>query len=155
MNRAERSINHVLVRLFNEILDIEERALAVGEFSDASVREMHVLEATGNAEEENSMSAIAARLGITMGSLTVAVATLERKGYLKRERAMEDKRIVRVWLTPRGAAANEHHARFHREMVAEVQTALSPPQMEVLLETLDRITAFFDQYVEREKQNWR
>ncbi len=153
MNRAEKSINHMLVRLFNDILDIEERALAIGDFADASVREMHVLEAAGASDEENSMSAIAARLGITVGSLTVAVTTLERKGYLLRERAMEDKRIVRVRLTPRGEAANAHHARFHEEMVAAVQKALSPEQTEVLVETLDHITVFFERYMEREKEN--
>ena len=153
MNRAEKSINHMLVRLFNDILDIEERALTTGEFSDASVREMHVLEATGASGEENSMSAIAARLGITVGSLTVAVTTLERKGYLTRVRAVEDKRIVRVSLTPKGEAANEHHARFHEEMVTAVREALSPPQMEVLVEALDHITMFFERYLERENQN--
>lgn len=146
MNRAEKSINHVLVRLFNDILVIEERALAKGEFSDASVREMHVLEAASAEREENSMSAIAARLGITVGSLTVAVTTLERKGYLMRERATDDKRVVRVHLTERGKQANAHHAAFHAGMVAEVQNALSAQQLEVLVDALDHITAFFESH---------
>jgi DNA-binding MarR family transcriptional regulator len=147
MNRAEKSINHVLVRLFNDILGIEERALTGGEFSDASVREMHVLEATAAAGEENSMSAIAARLGITVGSLTVAVTTLERKGYLRRERAFEDKRVVRVFLTNRGKAANDHHARFHQQMVEAVQGSLPQEELDILSKALDHVTAFFEQYL--------
>ncbi len=150
MNRAEKSINHMLVRLFNDILAIEERALAIGDFSDASVREMHVLEAAGAEHEENSMSAIAARLGITVGSLTVAVTTLERKGYLLRERATDDKRVVRVWLTERGKRANEHHAQFHTQMVNEVQKQLSEEQLDVLVDALDHITGFFEHYIEDE-----
>lgn len=150
MQSAEKSINHMLVRLFNDILNIEERALATGEFVDASVREMHVLEAVGDMAGENNMSAVAARLGITVGSLTVAVTTLERKGYLLRERATDDKRVVHVRLTERGVRANRHHERFHEEMVAEVQQVLTPAQLAVLKQSLDQITVFFENYVGRE-----
>ncbi|MCL2810861.1 MAG: MarR family transcriptional regulator [Clostridia bacterium] len=146
MNRAHRSINHLLVRLFNDILAIEERALSSGEFSDASVREMHVLEAADAEPGGNSMSAIATRLGITVGSLTVAAATLERKGYLRRERATNDKRVVRVLLTERGRQANQRHAAFHREMVSQVQKALNDEQLEVLAGALERIIVFFEGY---------
>jgi len=146
MNRAHKSINHLLVRLFNDILAIEERALSTGEFADCSVREMHVLEAAVAQPEGNSMSAIATRLGITVGSLTVAVATLERKGYLRRERATDDKRVVRVLLTERGRQANERHAAFHIEMVDQVQKALNADQLEVLAGALEHIIAFFEGY---------
>ena len=146
MNRAHKSINHVLVRLFNDILDIEERALSAGEFSDASVREMHVLEAASAELEGNSMSAIATRLGITVGSLTVAVTTLERKGYLRRERSTDDRRVVRVLLTERGRQANERHAAFHAAMVDQIQRSLSGGQLEVLAEALERIIEFFEQH---------
>ncbi|MCL2544455.1 MAG: MarR family transcriptional regulator [Clostridia bacterium] len=153
MNRAHKSINHLLVRLFNDILAIEERALSAGAFSDASVREMHVLEAAGAEREGNSMSAIATRLGITVGSLTVAVTTLERKGYLRRERSTDDKRVVRVLLTERGRQANERHAAFHAEMVEQVQEELTGEQLEVLAGALERIIAFFEHYdVERPSQ---
>ena len=149
MHNASSQINHVLVRLFNDILDIEERALAVGDFFDASVREMHVLEAVGATGGENSMSAVAARLGITVGSLTVAVTTLERKGYLIRERATDDKRVVRVSLTQRGVSANAHHARFHKEMVASIQDQLNEEQLTVLTVALEHMTHFFEGYLER------
>ncbi len=149
MTNPEQSLNHVLVRLFNDILDIEEQALGVGAFTDASVREMHVLEAVGDAVDDNSMSAVAGRLGITVGSLTVAVTTLERKGYLLRERATDDKRVVRVRLTQRGEEANAHHAEFHAHMVSAVQENLTDHQLEVLHEALSSLTSFFEGYMER------
>ena len=149
MEHAEKCINHVLVRLFNDILNIEERALTTGEFSGVSVREMHVLEAVGASAQENNMSAIAARLGITVGSLTVAVTTLERKGYLFRERSTEDKRVVRVKLTELGLAANAHHARFHDEMVHAVRASIKSEHLPVLIDALDHITDFFEQYPPR------
>ncbi len=41
------SLNSVLVDLFNDILNIEERALITEEFKDISVTDMHIIEAIG------------------------------------------------------------------------------------------------------------
>ena len=42
MNHYE-AINDVLVHLFNEILDLEERALITPEYKDISVNDMHIM----------------------------------------------------------------------------------------------------------------
>ena len=44
------SLNSVLVDLFNDILNIEERALITEEFKDISVTDMHIIEAVGIEE---------------------------------------------------------------------------------------------------------
>lgn len=44
MNHYE-AINDVLVHLFNEILDLEERALITPEYKDISVNDMHIIDA--------------------------------------------------------------------------------------------------------------
>ena len=51
------TINDVLVYLFNEIWELEERAIITEEFKDITNNDMHVLEAVGL--EGNHMSAIA------------------------------------------------------------------------------------------------
>ena len=51
------SLNSVLVDLFNDILNIEERALITEEFKDISVTDMHIIEAVG-IEEPRTMSHI-------------------------------------------------------------------------------------------------
>lgn len=40
-----KTVNEVLVTLFREIMDIEERALITSEYKDVSVKDMHVMEA--------------------------------------------------------------------------------------------------------------
>ena len=62
MKETHEMLNDMLVVLFNEILDIEEEALSVGEFSDISVNDMHILEAIGFEDMQN-MSSIAKNLG--------------------------------------------------------------------------------------------
>ena len=44
MNSYE-TVNNILVRLFKDILDIEERALITSEYKDISVNDMHIMEA--------------------------------------------------------------------------------------------------------------
>ena len=75
-------INTFLVNAFNTILQLEDRALSSShEFSNLSVSEFHVIEAVIACGDSSSMSAISKRLGITVGSLTVAVKTLANKGF--------------------------------------------------------------------------
>ena len=80
MNSVE-TVNDVLVNLFNEIMDIEERALITPEYKDISVNDMHVIEAVG-IRNPRSMSAIAKDLSVTVGTLTIAVNHLVKKGYI-------------------------------------------------------------------------
>ena len=64
MNHYE-AINDVLVNLFNEILDLEERALITGEYKNISVNDMHIINAVGIREQKN-MSTVARELNVTV-----------------------------------------------------------------------------------------
>lgn len=152
MQEQRAQLHRILVRLFNDILRIEEKALAVGEFEDLSVREMHVIEAVAISGDANSMSSIAAHLGITVGSLTVAVSTLVRKGYLKRASAPFDRRVVQVLLTEKGERANLHHTHFHDSMIDEILEGLDPEQMDGVMELTTRLERFFQKYAEMEDE---
>ena len=61
-------INDVLVHLFNEIMELEEQAIITEEYKDITNNDMHIIEAVGLGG--NKMSDIAAKLNITVGSLT-------------------------------------------------------------------------------------
>lgn len=94
MNHYE-AINDVLVNLFNEILDLEERALITGEYKNISVNDMHIINAVGIREQKN-MSTVARELNVTVGTLTIAVNNLVKKGYIQRMRSQEDRRVVLI-----------------------------------------------------------
>ena len=113
------SLNSVLVDLFNDILNIEERALITEEFKDISVTDMHIIEAVG-IEEPRTMSTISKSLGVTMGTLTVGINGLVKKGYVTRKRGEKDRRIVYASLTDKGIAAYRHHENFHKDMIENI-----------------------------------
>lgn len=137
-------LNSILVNLFNDIMGIEEKALIVGEFSDISVTDMHIIEAVGIGEPR-TMSQISKLLDITMGTLTIGINGLVKKGYVERRRGEKDKRVVYATLTDKGHRAYAHHMHFHRNMVEAVMRDLSDDEAEILVRTLKKLDGFFEE----------
>lgn len=145
MKRNKQQINKFLVGVFNEILKTEEVFVAKT-FANLSVKEVHVIEAVCNVEEsgeDNRSTAIAEKLKVTAGTLTTAVAQLERKGYLLRTRDEKDKRIVHIVSTEKGRDAQKCHAHFHEKMVDELVSNLTDEETEVMVKALNSIATFF------------
>ena len=111
-----KSINKILVSLFNNVLKIEEDCVCSGEYSDLSISEMHVIESIG-LNRERTMSDTAKDLNITSGTLTIAINNLVKKGYVYRTRSEDDRRIVYIKLSPRGIQAYKFHEAFHDDFV--------------------------------------
>lgn len=137
-------LNSILVRLFNDILNIEEKALITDEFKDISVTDMHIIEAIG-VGEPRTMSMISKTLGVTMGTLTTGINGLVKKGYVVRNRSEKDRRIVYASLTKKGLAAFKHHMQFHKQMIDSVMQDLSEEEAAILTKTFIRLEDFFDQ----------
>ena len=144
MEKAYDTFNDVLVNLFNEIMDIEARAIITPEFKDITNNDMHVIEAVGIGDPRN-MSAVAKLLSITVGTLTIAVNNLVKKGYIERVRSKED-RVVLVSLTEKGKKAYQHHKRFHEEMVQSLLKGLSDQEISTLVTALTNLREFFRNY---------
>lgn len=139
------TINEVLVKLFNEIMDIEEKAIITEEFKDISNNDMHVIEAIGKGEGK-SMSAVAKLLSVTVGTLTIAINNLVKKGYVNRMRSEEDRRVVLISLSKKGERAYDHHEKFHDEMVQATLKGMNEEQVEVLVQALQNLSGFFRGY---------
>lgn len=141
-------LNSILVKLFNDILNIEEKALITDEFKDISVTDMHIIEAVG-VEEPRTMSTISKALGVTMGTLTTGINGLVKKGYVVRNRSDLDRRIVFASLTEKGVAAYNHHMNFHKDMVNSIMHDLSEDEALALNKTFNRLEAFFGQWLDK------
>ena len=136
------TLNEVLVNLFRDIMDIEQKAIITEEYKDLTNNDMHVIEAIGTEEPKN-MSTIARLLSVTVGTLTIAMNSLVKKGYVIRQRGTVDRREVYISLSERGRKAYEHHARFHKAMIDSVSSELSQDEMEMLVKTLTKLNLWF------------
>lgn len=145
MNIYEQQLNDFFVDIFNDILRLEEESLAKGNFKNLSVNEIHVIEAVCDSESDgtNTMKLLSNKLMITASSLTIAVKTLEQKGYLIREKDKDDKRKVIVISTDLGNEAYEHHKLFHKDLIASVSKTLNEAEMAALTLALGTLHRFF------------
>lgn len=145
MEHTAQLLNSFLVSNFNRILRWEERVLSSAFEGILTVSEYHVIEAVIQAAalQENTMGEVAARLGVTVGTLTTAVKTLERKGFLMRQRGQADKRVVWLASTPIAQEANRFHEQFHHRMVGGIMDVLDRQQLASLTAALAVLDDWF------------
>ena len=141
------TLNIILVNLFRDVMDLEQRAIITSEYHDITNNDMHVIEAVGLGEPKN-MSAIAKVLSVTMGTLTIAMNSLVKKGYVKRTRGKEDRRVVYISLSEKGKGAYQHHEKFHRHMIDEILKDLTEEETEALMKSLTKLDQWFRRFQE-------
>lgn len=139
----KRTLNEMLVNLFNHVMDMEGDAVITEEFKDISNNDMHIIEAIG-IEAPRNMSVIAQRLHVTVSTLTINMNGLEKKGYIQRQRGERDKRVVYVTLTDKGRKAFYHHRDFHKKMIKALVKDLNEQEMEILYRCLENLNTFFE-----------
>lgn len=142
----QESINEFLVGLFQDIMDIEEKAVVTSEFKDISNNDMHIIEKIGVNNEAKNMSMIAKALSVTTGTLTIAINSLVKKGYVERTRSESDRRVVLISLSEKGKRAYEHHRIFHENMIKATLEKLTEEEKQVLAKGLCNLKHYFEEY---------
>jgi len=133
-----------MVNIFDNILKTEEAAIGKSRFKDLTVTEIHVVEAIG-INTKKSMTEIATSLKITVGTLTTSINRLVKKGYVDRRRQESDKRVVRVFLTPKGKSAYMEHENFHSKMVERMVEDLNLDNQLLLIQSLRQIKRYMEE----------
>jgi DNA-binding MarR family transcriptional regulator len=95
---SEESIGFLLKRVGNQLTSMLDRALAEYEMTHAQLGIFLKLH-HGHA---NTAADLARELMADTGAMTRMLDRLEDKGFVKRTRSSEDRRVVQVVLTPKG-----------------------------------------------------
>ena len=136
------TLNEVLVKLFRSVNRIEEKAIRTEEYQDVTTNDMHVIEAIGLDTAKN-MTSVAKTLEVTTGTLTIAVNSLVKKGYVDRVPREEDRRVVLVSLSDKGKKAYLHHRKFHEDMIEAIVSEMTEEEQQVLEKALIKLITFF------------
>ncbi|MDI3297962.1 MAG: MarR family transcriptional regulator [Bacillota bacterium] len=88
-----------------------------------------------------SIGELAAQLGITPSSATIACKRLERGGFVLRERQASDERVVKVQLTPRGMAQLQAWRDRLFDALALLLEPLDAGEQDELAALLERVLA--------------
>lgn len=141
MAEVKETINELLVEIFNHILFIEEKYIK-GKGVTISMTEIHILENVEKSETK-TLSDVARLQGVTPGTLSVAVNSLVRKGYLLKCKDISDKRIIRLIITPKSSEVLKIHSHFHERMVEYSIRDLDLEKEQEMMAGLQKIVEYF------------
>lgn len=153
MDTFSEELNNILVDTFRSILKVEEQLIKSTGKIDLSISELHLVESVGkNIEKGRTISDIADDLDITLPSVTVAINKLVKKGYVQKEKCLNDGRVVYVSLTDQGKRINAVHQYFHIRMVRAVTKDLSEDEKSIMLNGIIKLDNFFKNKLEHTEE---
>jgi len=104
--------------------------------------ELHIIEAIG--ENEITMNKLSDKIGITMGTASVAVNKLTEKQFLERSRSNTDRRKVFVKLTQKGKVALNYHGNFHSTILERITDDIPKEKLDTFVEVFETIMENLD-----------
>ncbi len=151
MNAFERNLSSALARIYRSMEILEAKMLQDSNTVPLRFAEVRTLEAIarGGENEMATISEISDYLEIRLPTATTAVNRLERKGFAVREKCTQDKRVVRVRLTPAGKRVESLRKFFHRNMVRAALKDLSPQERYAMLKGIHKLSNFLDTQIRR------
>ncbi len=133
---------HDLERLSDLIIEFYEKLSsweqAVVRDSSITLPQMHTLEILGQRSPLR-MKELAAKMGVTTGTLTVGIDRLEKQGLVTRIPHETDRRSIRVALTETGRELYREHHAHHLHLTREIQAALTPEETEQFASILAKL----------------
>ncbi len=136
METTERLAN-LLTEFFDKFSSWEHCVVRDG---GLTLPQMHTLEILG-AHGPMRMKELAARMGVTTGTLTVQADRLQDKGLIERTPHETDRRSIVVGLTDEGRRHFREHHRLHVRLTEELMGALSDEEAQQLASILERMAA--------------
>lgn len=117
--------------------------LKASDFNNLTVKELQLLVAVDSNLYRTSRS-LAAAIGTTPGTLTVAIERLARKGYLERTLDPHDRRIVKNELSPSGKNVIHEYNHFQAAYVQAFTEGLDAKELDAVIAGLDRVLAMLN-----------
>ncbi len=144
MSRENQEMSKRLIAVFDNIMHLEHVSILDGMEGKLSLSEIHTIVAIGS-EDFSNMSQVAGMLKITVGTLTVAINNLAKKGYVERHRSEKDRRIVKLGLTEMGREVYRSHREFHRRLAEAMTKGFSDGERRAVSRAIDNLGDFIEQ----------
>ena len=135
--RPETSVGLLIKRVMQSVLLQIDRRLIEHELTHAQWLPLYRL-AQGECD---TMAALARDQSQDPGAMTRALDRLEAKGLLRRERSLQDRRVVKLELTDAGRAASKHVPAVLAEVLNAHLAGFAETEWQVLIDLLQRMVA--------------
>jgi len=135
-------LNQILKDLFFKILKLQAKMVSRAAQESISRTEMHTLEAIEGSEYV-TLTQIADKLGITKATASVTVKRLAKKGFVKKVKEENDKRICTLKLTSKGEECCGKHSEFHEGLVDRILHEFNIAEYPHVVKSLQALLDYF------------
>ena len=135
--RPEASVGYLMKRVMQSVLLQIDRRLAPHDLTHAQWLPLYRI-ARGECD---TMAALARDQSLDPGAMTRALDRLEAKGLLKRERSLQDRRVVKLELTEAGRAVSRHVPPVLAEVLNAHLAGFAESEWQLLIDLLQRMVA--------------
>lgn len=141
MDNLEELLEQMLCKAYTKIIYGEEKILKDMIGDKLSLKEFHTLDVIFNtmATGTNTSSTISKSLGITLSTLTINLDRLIAKGYVKKVKHDDDRRVTYISLTDTGNQIRMKHENLHKKAVQKAIKSLSSTEKVALLNAVNKL----------------
>ncbi|MBQ4890298.1 MarR family transcriptional regulator [Shewanella sp. MMG014] len=132
-------LNQTITEFYDKMSSWEQ---SVVKETGYSLAQTHTIEVLGNFGALR-MNALAQKLGITTGTLTVQVDKLVKLGLMVRCADPKDGRATLLNLTEEGLAIHRQHHQLHVELMQDLTLEMSPSEAETLISAMQKMNKLF------------
>ncbi|EHN58276.1 MarR family winged helix-turn-helix transcriptional regulator [Oenococcus kitaharae] len=147
-----RRISGLLIEVYNDILQVEEKYLRTSRFKDITVKEVHTIDAI-TMYDHKTTTAVARKLQLSPGTVTASIDKLVKKGYVVRLQSADDQRVIRLGLTRRGRLIYRAHESFHRQMTETFLGDMDTSQVDLIERAMLNLRSFLEIATEKGDSN--
>ncbi len=135
--RPEASVGALMRRVMQSLLLQIDRRLAAHDLTYAQWMPLYLI-ARGECA---TMAALARDQSLDPGAMTRALDRLEAKGLLRRERSVQDRRVVKLELTDAGREVSRHVPAVLSEVLNAHLAGFAESEWRLLIDLLQRMAA--------------
>ena len=143
ITRQIRTAGDLIRSVYAKISRIESKKHLFRDCTDLTLIEIDTLLATGYSGRK-SMSQIAGELGVTLGTPTVTIDRLVKKGYVERIRDLEDRRQVFIRLSEKGRSTLGRILQMKERVTERVFSILSDEERICMIGAMSKINLCLD-----------
>lgn len=148
-NDSIQALTGRLMRIIGKHSRIEEMPIKTGMSTGLTAKEVHCLNAIAQQEGSN-IKGIGDRLGVSKSAASQMIGKLEKRGFVRKEKAPENDKEIPTFLTEAGWEAIEAHKEFHERHLTtllEQLTEFPETQLAVAAAILAVVEAVMDERI--------
>jgi DNA-binding MarR family transcriptional regulator len=132
------NLKETITYLSDLIEKILEETLDQSDFSDLTQQQLHYLKVIVKMKNP-TLTELARELNLTKPTVTVLVDKLSEKGYIRRVKSDEDRRVMHLHIDKKGAKIKAMREIAHERMAEKIRSGLSVTETAILTELLKKI----------------